>query len=140
VRRAASLAGLLLLCLSMSLVCGCSKEDSAKKQEKIGAHTGLDEIGQMWRSFTEEKKRPPKKLADLQPYAPVYGSGVMALERDKCVVVWGADFSKTPDASKTILAYEKEAPEKGGYVLMQDGTVKEMTAQEFQAAPKCKAK
>jgi hypothetical protein len=35
-----------------------------------------------------------------------------------------------------VLAYETEVPEKGGAVLMQDGTVKTMTADEFKSAPK----
>ena len=35
-----------------------------------------------------------------------------------------------------MLAYHKDVPEKGGEVLMQDGTAKKMTAEEFQAAPK----
>lgn len=35
-----------------------------------------------------------------------------------------------------ILAYGKEVPESGGYVLLLDRTVKKMTAEEFRAAPK----
>ena len=39
--------------------------------------------------------------------------------------------------SDKILAYEKQAPESGGHVLMQDGkTIKKMTADEFKAAKK----
>jgi hypothetical protein len=37
-----------------------------------------------------------------------------------------------------VIAYEKVAPTDGGYVLLTTGEVKEMTAAEFQAAPKAK--
>ena len=37
-----------------------------------------------------------------------------------------------------VLAHEKKVPESGGYVLMQDGTVKEMSASEFGSAKKAK--
>lgn len=47
---------------------------------------------------------------------------------------WGATFD--PDDSKTVLGFEKAAPESGGSVLMRDGSVVQMTAAEYQAAPK----
>ena len=40
---------------------------------------------------------------------------------------WGA-------ASTHVLAYERQGPEEGGAVLLQDGTIKQMTAAELQAA------
>ena len=41
-----------------------------------------------------------------------------------------------PGLLKEIVAHEKNAPAEGGYVLLQDGSVKTMTAAEFAAAPK----
>ena len=52
------------------------------------------------------------------------------------LVYWGAGLSDGPDAASTVLAYQKDVPEKGGEVLMQDGTPKKMTADEFKAARK----
>ena len=40
----------------------------------------------------------------------------------------------SPDAAAKVLAYEKDVPQQGGLVLMGNRTVKQMTAQEFQAA------
>ena len=37
--------------------------------------------------------------------------------------------------SNEVLAYQKEVPENGGYVLMLNRVVKKMTADEFKAAP-----
>jgi hypothetical protein len=35
-----------------------------------------------------------------------------------------------------VVAYEKKAETEDGWVLLQDGSVKRMTAAELQAAPK----
>ena len=40
----------------------------------------------------------------------------------------------TQGSSNTILAYEKDAPEKGGMVAHGDGSVKKLTADEFKKA------
>jgi hypothetical protein len=37
-----------------------------------------------------------------------------------------------------VIAYEKNAPNGGGYVLLTSGEVKQLTADEFKAAPKAK--
>ena len=51
------------------------------------------------------------------------------------------DIPDPPGTSKTIIAYEKDVPTKGGYVVMANGmTLRQMTAAEFQSAPKAKAR
>ena len=42
--------------------------------------------------------------------------------------------------SNTILAYEKDAPTKGGAVAYGDGSVRKLTAEEFKKAIVAKAK
>jgi prepilin-type processing-associated H-X9-DG protein len=46
----------------------------------------------------------------------------------------------TQGTSNTILAHEANAQTNGGIVLMADGSVRQMTAAEFQAAPKAQPK
>lgn len=48
---------------------------------------------------------------------------------------WGVA-DPTGAAAHKILAYEKGAPRQGGLVVYGDGTVKNLTASEFQTAPK----
>ena len=49
--------------------------------------------------------------------------------------VWGAEYVA---GSKKVAAYEKKATTEGGWVLLQDGTLQEMTASELAAAPRAK--
>jgi hypothetical protein len=53
------------------------------------------------------------------------------------IVPWGAPLSADVGPADAVLAYVQTVPEQGGNVLLQDGkTLKRMTADESQAAPK----
>ena len=66
----------------------------------------------------------------------MFPAAVASIKSKEVLVYWGVGISDGPEAASTVLAYHKDVPEKGGEVLMQDGTAKKMTAEEFQAAPK----
>ena len=52
-------------------------------------------------------------------------------------VYWGSEIDKLPsEASNTVLIYHADATTKGGMVGMADGSVKTMTAAEFNAEAK----
>jgi hypothetical protein len=51
------------------------------------------------------------------------------------IIHWGATVSPDGSTSNAVLAYTNETPEKGGRVLMQDGTtLKTMNANQLKAA------
>jgi hypothetical protein len=81
--------------------------------------------------------RGPTKPEDLAPY---YGNDakITALLKDGTVVVnWGATLQKmTQGSANTVLGYEKDVPTNGGLVMIADGSVKKMTADQFAKAPK----
>jgi hypothetical protein len=63
------------------------------------------------------------------------------LKQGEIVVQWGAKLPDTGEepgkvSAPEILAYQKIAPEQGGYVLLLDRTIKKMTADQFKVAPK----
>jgi hypothetical protein len=74
---------------------------------------------------------------------PQFPRGYQAVKSGEVVVLWGAKMpgegevnaGTAPDA---VIAYEKKTASEGGYVLLQNGTVKEMSADQFKAAPKAK--
>jgi hypothetical protein len=96
--------------------------------------TELAEVGEMYKLHIDDAKRPPRAVKDVLRYAAAFTYGSLALQEKRIVALWGVDLQ--PDSTE-VLAYESKAPESGGAVLLRDGTtVKAMTAEEFQAAPK----
>jgi hypothetical protein len=68
----------------------------------------------------------------MEPMIPLAGP---AIRSGDIVYYWGAGYV---DGGDKVVAYEKKVPTEGGFVLLQDGKVKEMSASEFQSAPKAK--
>ncbi len=77
-------------------------------------------------------KQPPARPADLEQHEAVYVGATVAISQKTIVYQWGQGLTGGP----AVVAYDAKAPTDGGYVLLQDGTVKSMTAAEFAAAPK----
>jgi hypothetical protein len=101
----------------------------------------LEDVGEAYRVFTIKNKRPPAKLDDLTPIEMLCPTGVRAMKQGDVVVFWGATLPDTGEEpgktdSPEVLAYQKQVPEQGGYVLLLNRTIKKMTADEFKAAPK----
>jgi hypothetical protein len=122
---------LALLALAAVLAFGCGgKSGPSLPAEQIQ----LKEINEMYWHFVRSHSKPPAKLADLatRRYEGNFSGAVDSLKKGKYLVVWGV---KDKDAG-TVLAYEKDVPARGGPVLMADGTIREMTAEEFRAAKK----
>jgi hypothetical protein len=121
---------------SLLALAGCGKSPVTVPAPTTEAK--LTEIGQMYRDFTKDHKKAPQQLADFDlPYEPANINGYAALRDGECVMIWGGKLPG-PNAGATVLAYEKSAPESGGLVLFQDGTIRTVTADEFKAAPKVK--
>ena len=74
-------------------------------------------------------------MSELDSIEPLIPSAGVAIRNGLIIYVWGASYQAS---STSIIAYEKSVPESGGFVLLQDGTVKKLTAEEFKAAPKVK--
>ncbi len=94
----------------------------------------LGSIYQIHRQYVKNNERPPTELAELKQYEPIQPMGMRVLREGKYQLVWGVDARD----GGTILAYETDAKDKGGAVLMADGKVKKMSASQFQAAFKDK--
>ncbi len=92
----------------------------------------LADLKELLEELQSQKKKPPAKATELGPLEPVHPMAVRQIQRGDLVYVWGASLG----TGQAVLAYPKDAAEKGGAVLLQDGSVKEMTAAEFAAAPK----
>lgn len=90
----------------------------------------LGQIYSMYQRCVKNTEKPPSGTEDLERYEPIFPAAFRRLKDGKYLVVWNVT-SKDPG---TILAYEKDVPINGGVVLMADGAVKTMTAEQFKAA------
>jgi hypothetical protein len=114
----------------VALSCGGKKADqdpeTARRREE------LQQISAMYEAYAKAHEgEPPKQLSDLatREHEQIYPLGFRVLREGSYVVVWGASGKD----SGTVLAYEKDAPAKGGFVLTADGNVQKLTADELNS-------
>ncbi len=98
----------------------------------------IEEVNTLYRSATSLKKSPPTSLKDLTARSALFGSAYQAIEKGDIVVYWGVDTGSAGQGAggAEILAYKSDVPTNGGPVLLTDGTIKKISADEFKAAPK----
>jgi hypothetical protein len=110
------------------LFLGCGKKDTPQAK----AEDLLTKVYEVYQLYIKNHQSPPTKLADFKTYEGSHPAAVDALKQGKYDVVYGVSGKD----GATVLAYEKDAGSKGGLVLMADGTVKQMSAEQFNAAKK----
>jgi hypothetical protein len=130
----------LALGFAMSILglAGCGPQSQGTMSP---AGSVLTDVSDLLRSAAGPDGRGPAKVADLSRFESQFPRGYQAVKSGDVVVVWGAKMpgeGEAATAAAVVIAYEKKVPSEGGYVLLQNGTVKEMSAGEFNAAPKAK--
>jgi hypothetical protein len=132
-----SVRGRFLLAAALALSAGCESSGGRgfEPSPDNGDRYALTEVGEILRNRMLNTTQPPRNQADIARYENVGPTGLGKVQKGEIVVLWGANPKE--GVSDQVLAYEKKTPQTGGFVLMQDGTtVKKMTPDEFQAAPK----
>jgi hypothetical protein len=132
--------GLTLAVVAVLLGCGGIQKAIQEEQKKQQRTAQLEAVGTAYADYrSEHNDQSPSKAADLDKY--LEATALAAVNSGEIVVIWDADYDamgkkgKGPDAF--VLAHDSAAPNAGGLVLMAaDEEVKEMTAAEFNAAPK----
>jgi hypothetical protein len=125
-----------VLLLATIGVAGCAADPQPPPPPPADA--ALKEIVPVYKYLEYSKAPPPKRLEDLNQYIDSLPSAYYRLQSGDFELVYGVGMAVTPPAAHQVLAYEKKALTEGGAVLLRDGTVKNMTAEEFNAAPKAK--
>jgi hypothetical protein len=137
-RRRDPWAVLLLACVLPAVAPACSAK-TATRQAATGPTVadGLGNLRDMFRQAAAGKATLPKSAAEftaVEPFYPVAGPYVLSGAID---CAWGAGLKEgVAAAAAKRLAWDKGAAEAGGWVLFQDGTIREVTAAEFAAAAK----
>jgi hypothetical protein len=123
----------LVVLIGIGLTAGCTA--TATRPVSAERRDTLKELGEVLKALADEGAKPPAKLAALEPIEPRIPVAGPAIRNGDIVYLWGAEYVS---GGNKVVAYEKHTPTEGGLVLIQDGTVKEMTADEFNSAPKAK--
>ena len=125
-----------LVCLIVSLSAGC--ESAPQPPPAPSGEEGLKELVNVYRYIEYSKLPLPKKPEDFGDHWDSMPTAFERIKQGEYIIAWGVGRSSAPGAANQILAYEKKSPTEGGAVLLRDGTVKLMSAEEFNAAPKAK--
>ena len=127
---------LLAVAGGLALVAGCSSGTGGGGGTAAAAPPAFQELSDLLHAAGAE--HPPASLADLNRYKGKFLRGYEAVKSGEIVVLWGTPVKGEGEVGKDeqVIAYEKDVPTNGGYVLMSAGTIKKMSASEFNAAPK----
>ncbi len=130
-----ALSRCVAVCAYLGLVAGCS---SQPRGASVAPETTLlQDVNNLLRAVGTGG-RLPARVNDLERQKAMFPRGYETVKAGNVVVLWGAAFQGEGQVGKdeVIVAYEKDVPASGGYVLFSAGTVKKLTADEFRAAPK----
>jgi hypothetical protein len=125
----------------LALTLGCSSSNTGSSGEGTvgGRADELREVAQIVSAHTSKGRKAAPTAAQLAEYEQLFPIGVKALRSGEVDAIWNAKPAAEEDvakgtAGKAVVAFEKKAATEGGQVLLQNGDVKTMTADEFKAA------
>ena len=127
--------------LLFALAPGCGSSPEKAAAETSSEAQGLKQLGVMYKIVTERLKRPPKDIGELRSAESQVPGGFSGIGESNVAIYFGValpepDAESAAGASETILAYDRMAPRQGGYALFLDGSVRRLSAEEFNAAKK----
>jgi len=107
-----------------------------------GAQRDLQKLGYLYHNALEQHRNGPRGIEDLAAVADDAEAqqAVRNLQQGRYVFLWNVKLLGHPHGTdQLVLAYEKDAPTKGGYVLFLDAHVAHNSAQQFSQLPKPKS-
>jgi len=127
-------AWVVAVSVGVALAAGCNDSKGTLSADAV-RKLALEELGRMLKDLPADGRKPPARLAELEPVEPMIPTAGPMIRSGDLVYLWGAGYAA---GGNKVVAHEKAAPTEGGYVLLEDGSVKKMSAGEFQSAPKAK--
>jgi hypothetical protein len=112
----------------------------ARAQDRTTTANDLKQLGLAYHNYVDQNNRGPKDADDLAPFFENSKKLLDALKTKRIEFYFGVGLNDLKDTglSNTVIAYEKDAPSKGGLVLFGDGSVRKLSVGDFKKAPKAK--
>lgn len=126
---------ILVVWLLTTVGCGRSSNPGQEGTAPTPADD-LVEVAGLLKDHSGETGKGPARLEDMAGNQPLYPRGYEAIKSGQVVVVWGVAVGE--GGGNGIVAYEKQAESEGGSVLLANGEIKSMSADEFRTAPKAR--
>ncbi len=120
-----------ILILALAAASGCGRSPEAAPGTEP---TPVEQVGQLLRTCNEMGKPAPRTLKEAEKLPGAPPKAIEALKSGAVVIYWGVNLNEYGGAS--AIGYEKDAPEKGGAVILGDGTVTELTAEQVREIAK----
>ncbi len=127
---------LVVASLLQAAGCGGSAPEAPATLGGPTAKQSLEDLARLLEHYQKERLPMPAGIADVEPLEPIFRASYLGLVREEILYTWGLPL--LPGAGDKVLAYEKKAEAEGGWVLLQDGTVKRMSQAELAAPPKAR--
>lgn len=125
------------LVLPVAAGCGGGVKKEAG-QKGPAPNDGLIDLKTLLDAVKAGQQKAPKSAAEMAAIEPLFPAAGAFIQNGSIEYVWGAKLADGPDAAKTIVAFEAKAAGEGGFVLLQDGTVKQVSPAEFAGMAKAK--
>jgi|LakMenE01Jun11ns_1017448.scaffolds.fasta_scaffold9941488_1 hypothetical protein len=129
VRKANLAAGLLSL-----LIVGCSQNSTSEGSGSgmPGAREGLRDFSALLQSLKTEGTAPPTKAAQYRQFDVVHPAAGIMIPNRTLVYFKGGKINPDSD-SQMLVAMQADADKTGGWVLLENGEVQDLSASEIQA-------
>jgi hypothetical protein len=134
----------LALALGLAVGCGSGSPEQASL-EGTAEYQGMKNLCAMYRIVSTSMKRPPRSINELRKAEAEVPGGFGGIGESNVAIYFGAELPEVSGklvegASETVLAYDRMVPRQGGVALMLDGTVRQLSPEEFRAAKKAGTK
>ncbi len=104
--------------------------------------TDMKLLGLAYHSYSDDNKgKAPTKADDLAKYFEKQDKVLGYLKSGQIVFIYNVRIvDMIEGTSNTVIAYQKDVPEKGGLILYGDGSTRTLKADEFKKATLAKPK
>jgi hypothetical protein len=127
------LAMVAILSLTLTGCVGQALQQARQAAQRQNLMNDLKQLGLAFHNYHDAKGQLPNSWAELQSFGIPAGLQ-QKLEAEGYTVIFGMKFKDmTAGTSRFMLVFRRDAAQKGGLVLLADGSVMNLTPEDFNA-------